>query len=184
MFGWRVRDRPSGRPPSGGGGYDFVGLQRSEGTAKWWGPAVLDAPAARPSSLKVREPNSPPVRSQVFAKTKGKSLSYRTGDSPRQPRRGSSEGKKEVSSMPSKRSAVAALQKLEADRLALDQRQKELEKQAAIELGQVILGTGLETFSKRGLSEVANELGKLGEEEAIKRLVQKQASASRTAQSH
>jgi hypothetical protein len=86
--------------------------------------------------------------------------------------------------MPSKRSAVAALQKLEADRLALDQRQKELEKQAAIELGQVILGTGLETFSKRGLSEVANELGKLGEEEAIKRLVQKQASASRTAQSH
>lgn len=86
--------------------------------------------------------------------------------------------------MPSKRSAVAALQKLEADRLALDQRQKELEKQAAIELGQVILGTGLETFSKRGLSEVANELGKLGEEEAIKRLVQKQSSASRTAQSH
>ncbi|MEL7199338.1 MAG: DUF6437 family protein [Pseudomonadota bacterium] len=86
--------------------------------------------------------------------------------------------------MPSKRSAVAALQKLETDRLALDQRQKELEKQAAIELGQVILGTGLETFSKRGLSKVANELGKLGEEEAIKRLVQKQASASRTAQSH
>ena len=86
--------------------------------------------------------------------------------------------------MPSKRSAVAALQKLEADRLALDQRQKELEKQAAIELGQVILGTGLETFSKRGLSEVANELGKLGEEEAIKRLVQKQSLASRTAQSH
>jgi len=86
--------------------------------------------------------------------------------------------------MPSKRSAVAALQKLEADRLALDQRQKELEKQAAFELGQVILGTGLETFSKRGLSKVATELGKLGEEEAIKRLLQKQASASRTAQSH
>jgi hypothetical protein len=86
--------------------------------------------------------------------------------------------------MPSKRSAVAALQKLEADRLALDQRQKELEKQAAFELGQVILGTGLETFSKRGLSKVATELGKLGEEEATKRLLQKQASASRTAQSH
>ena len=86
--------------------------------------------------------------------------------------------------MPSKRSAVAALQKLEADRLALDQRQKELEKQAAFELGQVILGTGLETFSKRGLSKVATELGKLGEEEAIKRLLQKQASALRTAQSH
>ena len=86
--------------------------------------------------------------------------------------------------MPSKRSAVAALEKLEADRLALDRRQKELEKQAAIELGQVILGTGLETFSKRSLSKVATELGKLGEEEAIKRLVQKQASASGTAQSH
>ncbi|MEM8793822.1 MAG: DUF6437 family protein [Pseudomonadota bacterium] len=83
--------------------------------------------------------------------------------------------------MPSKRSAIAALRKLEADRLALDERQKELEKQAALELGQVILGTGLETFSKRGLSEVAHELGKLGEEEAIKRLVQKQAFASRTA---
>ncbi len=86
--------------------------------------------------------------------------------------------------MPSKRSAVAALQKLEGDRLALDQRKKELEKQAALELGQVILGTGLETFSKKGLSKVATELGKLGEEEAIERLVQKQASASPTAQSH
>ncbi|MEE4211885.1 MAG: DUF6437 family protein [Parvularcula sp.] len=74
--------------------------------------------------------------------------------------------------MPSKRSAVAALQKLEDDRLALDQRKKELEKQAAFELGQVILGTGLETFSKKGLSKVAAELGKLGEEEAIKRLLQ------------
>ncbi len=86
--------------------------------------------------------------------------------------------------MPTKRSAVAALQKLESDRLALDQRKKELEKQAAFELGQVILGTGLETFSKRGLSKVATELGKLGEEEAIKRLVQKQASTSPTAQNH
>ena len=52
--------------------------------------------------------------------------------------------------MSSKRSAVAALQKLEADRLALDQRQKELEQQAALELGSVILGTGLETFSTEG----------------------------------
>ena len=72
--------------------------------------------------------------------------------------------------MPSKRSAVAALQKLEADRLALDQRQKELKKQAALELGSVILGTGLETFSKKGLARVAVELGMLGEDEALKRL--------------
>ena len=72
--------------------------------------------------------------------------------------------------MPSKRSAVAALQKLEADRLALDRRQKELEKQAALELGGVILGTGLETFSKKGLAKAAEELAKLGEDEALKRL--------------
>ena len=72
--------------------------------------------------------------------------------------------------MPSKRSAVAALQKLEADRLALDQRQKELEQQAALELGSVVLGTGLEKFSKKGLARVAVELAKLGEDEALKRL--------------
>ena len=28
----------------------------SLGEAKWWGPAVLDAPVPGPSSLKVREP--------------------------------------------------------------------------------------------------------------------------------
>ena len=85
--------------------------------------------------------------------------------------------------MPSKRNAVAALKKLEADRLALDKRKQELEEQAALELGRIILGTGLETFSKKGLSKVASELGTLGEEEAIKRLVQKPASASRATQS-
>ena len=72
--------------------------------------------------------------------------------------------------MPSKRSAVAALHKLEANRLALDQRQKELEQQAALELGSVILGTGLETFSKKGLARLAVELAKLGEDQALKRL--------------
>ena len=72
--------------------------------------------------------------------------------------------------MPSKRSAVAALRKLEADRLSLDERQKELEKQAALEMGSVILGTGIETFSKKGLARAAVELAKLGEEEALKRL--------------
>ena len=34
---------PKGRPRSGGRGNDFVGPQRSEGEAKWWDPAVLDA---------------------------------------------------------------------------------------------------------------------------------------------
>ena len=85
--------------------------------------------------------------------------------------------------MPTKRNAVAALKKLEADRLALDKRKQELEEQASLELGRTILGTGLGTFSKKGLSKVASELGKLGEEESIKRLVQKPASSSRTAQS-
>ena len=82
--------------------------------------------------------------------------------------------------MPSKRSAVAALQKLEADRLALDERQKELEEQAARELGRVILGSGLETFSKKGLARVASELGKLGEEEALTRLASAPASPPRS----
>ena len=85
--------------------------------------------------------------------------------------------------MPSKRNTVAALKKLEADRLALDKRKQELEEQASLELGRIILGTGLEAFSKKGLSKVASELGKLGEEESIEWLVQKPASPSRTVQS-
>jgi len=72
--------------------------------------------------------------------------------------------------MPRNRSAVAALQKLEADRKALDARQRELEAQAAKELGEVILGSGLETFSKKGLKRVAQALGALGEPAAIKKL--------------
>jgi hypothetical protein len=32
----------------------------SVGEAKWWGPAVLDAPVPGPSSLKVREPRPLP----------------------------------------------------------------------------------------------------------------------------
>jgi hypothetical protein len=46
--GW-VRDRALARPRSGDGGNDFVGPQRSEGEAKWWGPVVLDA-APKPAS--------------------------------------------------------------------------------------------------------------------------------------
>ena len=72
--------------------------------------------------------------------------------------------------MPTKRSAVAALRKLEADRLALAERQKQLEEQAALELGRIILGTGLETFSKKGIRNAGELLGKLGEEEGLRRL--------------
>lgn len=72
--------------------------------------------------------------------------------------------------MPSQRSAIAALKKLEADREALDQRQRELEEKAAIELGQILLGTGIETFSKKGTKKAGELLGKLGEEEGLRRL--------------
>ncbi|MEP0392423.1 MAG: DUF6437 family protein [Erythrobacter sp.] len=72
--------------------------------------------------------------------------------------------------MPRNRSAIAALQKLEADREALDAKQRELEAQAAKEVGQVILGTGIEKFSKKGLKKVAEALGQLGETAAIAKL--------------
>ena len=65
--------------------------------------------------------------------------------------------------MPRKNSAVEALRKLEADREALAAKQQELEKEAALELGQVILGSGLESFSTKGLRRVAKELGAMGE---------------------
>ena len=56
------------------------------------------------------------------------------------------------------------------DREALDAKQRELEVQAARELGEIILGSGLESFSKKGLKKVAEELGKLGEDAAIEKL--------------
>lgn len=61
------------------------------------------------------------------------------------------------------RSAVAALQKLEADRQALDRKQRELEDEAALEIGKVILGTGLEGFSKKALRRIAEALARRGE---------------------
>ena len=72
--------------------------------------------------------------------------------------------------MPKQRSAIAALKKLEADRRALDQRQLDLEEKAAIELGQMLLGTSIETFSKKGIRKAGEMLGKLGEEEGLRRL--------------
>lgn len=72
--------------------------------------------------------------------------------------------------MPRSTSAVSALQKLEAERKTLDARQRELESKAAQEVGEVILGTGLEAFSAKGLRQVAEALGKLGEAASIEKL--------------
>jgi hypothetical protein len=72
--------------------------------------------------------------------------------------------------MPRKNSAVEALRKLEAEREALAERQRELEEKVSLELGQVILGSGLERFSRKGLRRVAETLGALGEQAAHERL--------------
>lgn len=80
--------------------------------------------------------------------------------------------------MPTKRSAIDALRKLEADRRTLDERQRELEEKAALELGQLILGSGVEAFSRKGLKQASEMLGELGEVEALRRL-EGEPSASR-----
>ena len=63
--------------------------------------------------------------------------------------------------MPSKHSAVAALRKLEAERMAIEERRRALEEQAALELGRIILGTGVEAFSRKGLVR-SDPLGDIG----------------------
>lgn len=72
--------------------------------------------------------------------------------------------------MSRKNSAVDALRRLEAERETLAARQRELEREASLELGQLILGSGLEHFSKKGLRCVAEALGQLGEQAALERL--------------
>ncbi len=72
--------------------------------------------------------------------------------------------------MPRNRSAISALQKLEADRKELDERQRLLEDEAAREIGRVILGTGLERFSQKGLKRIAGMLAERGEAGAIELL--------------
>lgn len=69
--------------------------------------------------------------------------------------------------MPRRNSALDALRKLEADREVLAARQRELKKEAALELGQAILGSGLEHFSKKGLRRAAEALGAMGEQSAL-----------------
>ena len=55
--------------------------------------------------------------------------------------------------MPRNRSAIAALQKLEADREALDSKQRELEVQAARELGE---DAAIEKLTGRGATRASN----------------------------
>ena len=81
--------------------------------------------------------------------------------------------------MPTKRSAIDALRKLEADRQVLDERQRELEEKAALELGRLILGSGVEAFSKKGLKQASEMLGKLGEAEALRRLGSEPSASGR-----
>ncbi|PIW55564.1 MAG: hypothetical protein COW16_05370 [Sphingomonadales bacterium CG12_big_fil_rev_8_21_14_0_65_65_10] len=82
--------------------------------------------------------------------------------------------------MPTKRSAIDALRKLEADRLALDERQRDLEEKAALELGRLMLGSGVEAFSKKGLKQASEMLGKLGEAEALRRLGSEPSASGRS----
>jgi len=84
--------------------------------------------------------------------------------------------------MPSQRSAIAALKKLEADREALDQRQRDLEEKAAIELGRMLLGTGIESLSNKGIKKAGELLGKLGETEGLRRLEAARAAPVREQQ--
>lgn len=72
--------------------------------------------------------------------------------------------------MTRKTGAIAALKKLEAEREKLNQKQRELEAKAATELGRVLLGTGVESFSAKHLKQIGMALGKLGEEQALAKL--------------
>ena len=75
--------------------------------------------------------------------------------------------------MARKNAALTALKKLESDQAALSRKREELEAQAALDIGSVILGTGLEEFSHAGLKRTAIALGKLGEDAALAKLASK-----------
>ena len=81
--------------------------------------------------------------------------------------------------MTRKTGAIAALKKLEADRKKLNEKQRELETKAAAELGRVLLGTGVESFSAKHLKQIGMVLGKLGEEQALSRLGISNGSATK-----
>jgi radical SAM superfamily enzyme YgiQ (UPF0313 family) len=67
--------------------------------------------------------------------------------------------------MTRKTGALAALKKLESAKL--DTKQQELETKAAIELGRILLGTGVETFSAKSLKLIGTALGKMDEKQAL-----------------
>ena len=69
--------------------------------------------------------------------------------------------------MTARKSALAALKKLEGERAKLDQKQRELETRAAAELGRMFLGSGMESFSVKGLKTIAKTMGNMGEEQAL-----------------
>jgi hypothetical protein len=69
--------------------------------------------------------------------------------------------------MTRKTGALAALKKLESERAKLDTKQQELETKAAIELGRILLGTGVETFSAKSLKLIGTALGKMDEKQAL-----------------
>jgi len=68
------------------------------------------------------------------------------------------------------RRALAALKKLEDDRVKLDERPKEQETNAATELGRILLGSGMEAFAPKTLRLIAKTLGKMSEIEVLTRL--------------
>jgi len=69
--------------------------------------------------------------------------------------------------MTRKTGALAALKKLESERAKLDTKPQELETKAALELGRMFLGTGVETFSAKSLKRMGTVLGKMNEEQAL-----------------
>tara|TARA_R110000787_G_scaffold227800_2_gene335461 strand:+ start:34000 stop:34233 length:234 start_codon:yes stop_codon:yes gene_type:complete len=72
--------------------------------------------------------------------------------------------------MPTKRSALAALKRLETEKTALAEKQQTLEQNAALEIGQIFLGSGMESFAPKNLKRIAIALGALSEADALARL--------------
>ncbi len=159
------------RPRSGGGGNDFACSRASPGSGQNGGaPHVLEAVKARPSCWNIREPGPSPSRQgEVPAARCDRTFLHPAGPCMLRLRR-ATRGEWKDQDMPRSTSAVSALQKLEAERKALDARQRELESKAAQEVGEVILGTGLEAFSAKGLRQVAEALGRLGEAASLEKL--------------
>ena len=166
---------------SGGGGNDFVRCRMQSGGGQNGGapPSLRREAQGHHAGRTVSQDPPPPPNIKHLVRAICLSYTPMTRAWNWPGRR--SEGDKRTGNMPRNRSAIAALQKLEADREALDAKQRELEVQAAKELGEIILGSGLESFSKNGLRKVAEELGKLGEDAAIENLTGRGATRASNA---